>query len=365
MIEKILKRLYKSYIKRRYHIKSAADLLASEFLEDYKKYPFFLTLKIHSYGFSVTNWLLLGLNDSNYRNYVSDIQYYGLHPLNGRFTAWIDDKLTLKYILAGTELNNYMPKYYFQIDSLGNILPLMDYCNSKSRCNTQDILTLLRDKKVLALKLVAGSLGEGFYKLECKNDKYFVNGICMDEDRVTKEIESLREYLVMEFLRPHQDLARICSKTVNTIRYLLGRIDGNLVPLMQFIRFGTQASSFVDNYNAGGVLCYINDVGEFENGNIIDVINLKNKEIEYHPDNQERLLGKIPKWKEVGKICDLFNKNFPQLDYLGIDVVITDKDEIKILEINSLTSLDRFVIGGNVTNDNLCKFFCNRLGLNK
>lgn len=37
--------------------------------------------------------------------------------------------------------------------------------------------------------------------------------------------------------------------------------------------------------------------------------------------------------------CRAFHKQFPQLEYLGIDFVVTSNDKVKILEINSLTSI--------------------------
>ena len=66
------------------------------------------------------------LTEDNYRDYLSDFDYYRMHPLNkGGYSRWIDDKLTFKYILS--KYNEFLPEYYAEIDLGGNIAWLMDY----------------------------------------------------------------------------------------------------------------------------------------------------------------------------------------------------------------------------------------------
>lgn len=119
-----------------------------------------------------------------------------------------------------------------------------------------------------------------------------------------------------EYLSPHKDLAKFCPNTVNCIRYLTGRLNGKLVPLISFIRFGTAESKFVENYNAGGVLCYIDDQGEFNEGNVLDRCKFSNSKIFYHPDNGEKLYGKIPLWEDIKNVVKIIDTTFPQLEYL-------------------------------------------------
>lgn len=284
-----------------------------------------------------------------------------MHPLNGRFTVWIDDKLTLKYLFAGSELDCYMPRYYFHIDSLGRVLCLMDSEVKSGSVSYETVADLLREKKELAIKRAAGSLGEGFYKAEFQNGVFFINGKQMSEKEFCGILKGLKDYLVTEYLHPHGELAQYCPNTVNSIRYLLGRTDGELAVLKSFIRFGTKRSGFVENYNAGGVLCYLDQKGRFSKGNILDWNLRKNQVISNHPDNGKELKGTIPKWDEISKVGKLLETHFPQLTYLGIDIVITDKEEVKILEINSLTSLDALQMDGSILDSPAGEFFKERL----
>jgi hypothetical protein len=289
---------------------------------------------------------MLELTSQNYKEYLSQTQYYAMHPLNGRFSAWIDDKLTLKYLCAGTALDAYMPEYYFQIDEKGNALPLMDHKTNDPISG--GIVALLQEKSELAVKRLAGSIGEGFYKAEYKNGEYRLNGKTMSEAEFRQQIAALRNYLVIEYLHPHEEMARFCPDTVNCIRCLLGRMDGKMQPIVRFIRFGTKASGFVENYNAGGVLCYLDENGRFTEGNCIDPQTGKNKVIRYHPDYGTELKGSIPLWDKILLANRELDRYFPQLNYIGIDYVVTDKNEVKILEINSLSSLDTLEMKGSV-----------------
>lgn len=364
MIKKIAKKAYILFLKARWGMRGpGVFMLADSYLKDYRdgKVSFGKIFGMHRRGFTVPDWRYLGLNKQNCAGYLSNVQYYGMHPLNGRYSAWIDDKLTLKYLCAGTELDQYMPEYYFHISAGGDILCLPDCPVKKEAAAVEDIAALLRQKGELALKKVAGSIGEGFYRAEYSGGNYLLNGRMLKEESFCSEIASLREYLVTEFLKPHRELAGYCSDTVNCIRYLLGARGGKTLLLKGFIRFGTRQSGFVENYNAGGVLCYLNADGEFSGGNVVNIESSENRLIREHPDTGRRLEGKIPLWENIVEACRAFHKQFPQLEYLGIDFVVTSNDKVKILEINSLTSLDTIQLDGSILESEAGAFFRERM----
>lgn len=350
ILKKIFKKLYIKRLCKKWQIKeTSANLLAGKFLKDYKqrKFSFAYIHKIHKYGYSIDDWRFCGLTKENHREFLSTAQYYGIHPINGRHSKWIDDKLTLKYLCHGTPMQEYMPRYYYEIDEKGAIIPLMD-CPQGAR-TIESIIKTLQEEGCLAIKLIAGSIGEGFIKAEFITGKYFLNGKEFSELDFIQKITSLRNYLITEYFRPHQDLSKFCPNTCNAIRYLIGRMpDGSMKMLKSFIRFGTIKSGFVENYNAGGVLCYIDENGEFNEGNIANLDARLNLKISQHPDTKEKLEGRIPLWDKIVKSAKLLGEVFPQMQYLGIDYVITDADQVKIIEINSLSSLDALQLDGSI-----------------
>ena len=359
-VKKIVHKVYQIWLRVRWKMGAGgASLLGEAFLSDYerKKLPAGQIWKIHAKGFTVADWCLMGVTLDNCKDFLATRDYYRLHPVNGEFNHWIDDKLTLKYLCAGTKLDRYMPKYYYQIDSRGRIMCLMDAPEVKHEPTAGDIARLLEQERTLAIKLVAGSVGTGFYKGEYRDGRYALNGEEMEQEAFCKAIEKLRDYIVIEYLQPHEELAAYCPDTVNCIRYLTGRINGRLQMLKGYIRFGTKQSGFVENYNAGGVLCYLGTDGSFTKGNIMSESGLKNQTVTIHPDSSKELRGIIPMWEEVERAVEQFDLHFPQLRYMGLDFVITSDHKVKVLEINSLTSVDGFQLDGPVYKTNAAEFY--------
>lgn len=338
--------------------------LAGSFLKDFKhsRLGFKEIIDIHDKGFTVEDWMFCRINDKNYRDYMSSAQYMSLHPINGEYSKYIDSKLDLKKLCLNTQLNKYLPDYYFQIDRNGNLIALSECPIEYKAATLKDILDLLEIKKELAIKVLSGSLGEGFIKAEFKDGKYILNGENLDKEECISRIKGLRNYLITEYLQPHIDIAKVFPYTTNTIRYLVGIDDGNVITIKKFIRFGTKTSNFVDNYAAGGVLCFINDYGKFNVGNILNEDKSSNVEILYHPDTGSLLNGEIPLWKCIENITKEFCSTFPQFRYLGFDYVVTSNNKIKILEINSLTSLDALQFDGSILQGNAGSFFKKLLG---
>lgn len=327
-----------------------ASLLGGVFVQDYRKHKnhLFEVHSIHHKGFTWDDWHVDGLTKENCAGYLKSAEYYAMHPLNGDYSHWIDDKLTLKYLCAGTELDRYMPKYYYQIDENGNVLTLSDAPNP-GKSSASNIITLLESIGELAIKRVSGSLGEGFYKASFQKGKYYLNSTEYTRDALQDRLIELKDYLITEYLHPHQDMVPYSSDTVNTIRYLIGRnTSGKMELIKTYVRFGTEASGFVENYGAGGVLCFISKDGEFNSGNMLNLGTMQNQRLQKHPDTGVDLKGKIPLWVEIQKAADAFGDYFPQMNYLGLDFAVTNRNEVKVLEINSLTSLDTLQLEGSI-----------------
>ena len=227
----------------------------------------------------------------------------------------------------------------------------------------KDILALLRSEQVLAVKLITGSIGRGFYKCEYRDGVIYVNDAETSEEGFETFLAGLKNYIVMEFLRPHEELAAFWPDTANTLRYLICRIDGEDHMLKSFIRFGSSKTGAVENFNSGGVLCYIDDNGVFDGGYIIDSSKKKLSSVfvEKHPDTEKSLKGVIPHWAEICKAAIDIAKYLPETKYLGYDFVVTDKDEVKLLEINSLTSLDAIQLDKSILETEVGKRFFSSL----
>ena len=336
--------IYHSFVCKFYKMKSFRGgwMLTHLYIQDYKqgKVPVWKIIKAHFRGWSYSDWAILGLTDANFMDYLSTRDYCSLHPLNGEYSYWIDDKLTLKYILYGTAAGKYMPDYYFLLEKNGNVVPLMDVPDEYRNQGFIGVTSLLEEKSKLAFKAVKGSLGIGFYKAEFDGTTYFLNGESLSKSDFMVRIKELKGYLITEYLSPHPDIAKFCNKSVGCLRYLVGRrLNGDLQEIYSFMRFGTEKSKYVENYNSGGVLAILTD-GNYSFGNVLDFNLQRNVVVNRHPDTGIEIKGKIPHWDEVKRAVYTIAEVMPQLSYMGIDFCITDDDRVKVIEINSLTSLD-------------------------
>ncbi len=286
-------------------------------------------------GFLSTKIDFYGLTEDNYKNYLSDFNYYGLHPINGTFSHWIDDKLTIKHLLSPFSEN--LPKYYYHIYN-GELLRLPD-CPEDIETSPAGVINLLKEKKSLALKPQAGSKGEGFIKLSYDEGTFAIDHHRTSENTI---IESITEWikndevglLITEFLLPCRELSKIWGHSANTLRISVLR-ENNASPslIYAYIRFGTEKTGSIDNANAGGVSCQIDlDSGEFSKGLILE--NNRLVKCKTHPDTGALMEGFIPYWEVIKTKIIQISKQIPQIVYMGFDIIVTD-DGFKIIEINS------------------------------
>jgi hypothetical protein len=305
----------------------------------------FLSDKINFYG----------LTEENFTDYLPDFDYYRLHPINGYFSKWIDDKLTLKYILS--PFSKYIPDYYYLINKNG-ITKLMD-CPKELGTDKDDIINLLKTKKYLAAKLVSGSFAEGFYKLSYE-DIFYINNKPVDAIAI-KDLFSKWEnivaggYIITEYLHTNSELGKIWNNTPNTLRIMTIRINNKESRIVSaFMRFGTKKTGVVDNASVGGVACRVDiETGRFFDGRVID--NDRLIECKYHPDTKALMEGILPYWNLIKKTISDIGDYIPQLKYMGYDVIITDEG-FKIIEINSHQGI-KF-------HQYYCPFFKNQLSSN-
>lgn len=294
-----------------------------------------LKTKIWAYkkGFLSSRTNTYQIDELNYRDHMPDFDYYKLYPIDDKYSAWIDDKLTMKYIFS--PFDEYLPKYYFQLED-NEILKLID-CPSDIDCTTSGIIDFLKKEGILALKIISGSLGEGFYKLSYANDTFYINTKACEMEDVETLFSSLKGYLITEYVKAHDSINKIYDITPNTLRIQVIR-DENKKPKIigSFIRFGTQKSGILETPVAGGIIAGI----DLKNGNIFNpniIINNDLINIKLHPDTNENLEIIIPKWDDIKSKIEEISSYTPQLTYLGFDIIITNKG-FKIIEINSLTA---------------------------
>lgn len=287
-------------------------------------------------GFALSDLNLYGAENlkQHKKDYLSARDYYKLHPINGAYSVWIDDKMTTKYVLA--KYNQYLPEYYFQLEK--NRTMRLGDCPKTYSADLDGVLDLLKDKKLLAAKRLWGAGGVGFYRLAYQDGQFLLTGKPVSEEELRKFLAGLESYLILEFIENHRAIREIWPESTNTMRVLMANCDGKLVLMRSFIRFGNANSNGVDNAHAGGIESVIDeDTGKILFTQSQDVYGTPTK-ITRHPDSGVSFDIQIPRWEEIISKLEEICMEYPQLRYWGFDVAVTE-DSFKILEINSLSGL--------------------------
>ena len=287
-------------------------------------------------------------NEATRNNYYADFDYFMAHPLNNHFAIWINDKLTLKYMLNVDGLKNYIPEYYLYVENDGHYSYLMDSPAEVDK-DADYLLNLLKAKKHLALKPNNGAGGKGFFGLEYSNDTILKNGTPISIEEFNELKSELNGYIVTEFIEQIAELDDVLSGTDCALRIILYKTVSGFAEqqpdykcLIAYGRFGSSRSDSASNLCHGGLAVRINwDTGEFEGGfrgNTEFWGSEGAAGFDKHPDTKIAVDGMpIPNWDIVRNgllsICNYLSS----LDFFGMDVIIT-QDGFKLCEINSAPS---------------------------
>lgn len=297
-------------------------------------------------GFSDITIGVCGITKNNYKGFLSNKDYIANHPYNGPYTSIIDNKLYLPMFLH--RYKEYIPKYYFFIDECG-LLPLEDCTipppHGSVRIPVSAFFEILGEQKILCLKHTHSSLGKGFMLVTQEGENFFLNKAPIDKGKLEKLILSMYQYIVTEYVVQHPYASAVCSTSLNTLRLLCvwDEEKKEFFLARSFHRFGSNGN-IVDNIGSGnGILAFV----DVEKGTLTadGVINNNNSGDIYvkdlvHPDRNIKLAGmRIPHFQEIkSKVLEICNNN-SFMRYMGFDIAVT-KNSFKIIEINSLSSLD-------------------------
>ena len=319
------------------------DLAAFETTDEQKKWAM-------ERGFYPGRIELYGLNEDNYKNYLPDWNYFMVHPLNHHFRKWVDDKLTLKYVLNSGDGIDTMPDYYLYVENDGTYTYLMDAPKNIVK-DKNFIRNLLAQKGILMMKPNSGtSGGRGIIKLELLDDIIYENNKPIDESRFKNILSHLENYIVTEYAFQHSELAAIWSESECTLRIIMVKMPrddsysfSEWSCIVSYARFGSSVSGGTSNLSSGGI-----GIGFDFNTGMYNEFGIRYKKfcedgvwkLYEHPDTKMVWKNaRLPNWTLVKKRIESICNQISSLDYLGFDVIITE-DGMTICEINTHPACD-------------------------
>lgn len=319
---------------------------------------------------------LYGLTDENYQSYLPDFGYFMLHPINHHFRIWVNDKLSLKYVLSSNGCEDTMPEYYLYVENDGTYTYLMDAPEDIKK-DKDFILNLLKKKGTLAIKPNSGtSGGRGFLKLQYEDGKIIENNKLISHEEFERTITELKNHIVTEYAYQHKDIAKIWPSSECTLRVIMVKVPDtnkyaplNWQCIVSYARFGTSVSGGASNLSSGGI-----GIGfDFETGKFND-FGIRYKRFcpdgiwkcTEHPDTHVIWHNEsLPNWSFVKNKILHVCKHISSLDYLGFDVIITPNG-LKFCEINTHPAADyEQVMCAPILSSEKAKRFFDHKGLGK
>ena len=289
-------------------------------------------------GFLASSAYAYGLDEENYAEYLSDYDYYKSWPLNSWSRIWVDDKLTLKYMLSGTVYSHLMPAYYFYSTKDG-LRELIDN-PYKGKQDIATLVNVLKDKGALACKPNNGTMSQGFFKLSYKNGLFFINDKEIAEQQIQKIVSEHVNYIYTEYIYPNSKFAKIYP-LIHTLRVMVVNPHGNDPRIVGgYMRFGTAThgeANYSDvttenappyNYNAE-LDIYTGHIGNAKAIYFNKVIDMP-----CHPETHVLADTQIDNWQEAEEAALGLSKYFFNCEWMGFDFGLTTKG-LKLMEINT------------------------------
>lgn len=289
---------------------------------------------LYDYGLATYKAKWYGITKENCNRFLSDYDFYNPENyLNMRFTFWYDHKLSTYYLLR--PFIDSMPIHYYYAQK-GAYLPLdRRFVKEGYSHSCEDVISLIKAKTLIA-KACKGGHGEGLYKLAYINGGFQINQQPADVFEVKKVLEGLDDYIITEFVSPHDDLVRIVGEdnfAVVRLTIFYDQQDGPQLTSAR-VRLGCKKAGIRTDYDG---TIYVGLT--LEDGKMFGPL-IRKDEYHYdacptHPDTGVAFDNNvIPNWDKLLDLISEVSKYVPMTPQLDFDIVPTNQG-FAILEINS------------------------------
>jgi len=257
----------------------------------------------------------LQLTEDNYKNTISARDYAYLYPLNGIYSKWISDRITIDSIFK--PFRDKMPECYYHILKRNAETLIIPLRNDGDTLN--DVLSKVKEKKKVAL--ADTRLGKT-KRIEWKDSKFYAD----DNELTEKEFERMLyssgdSIVIMEAVEPSEEFK---GSIISIIAY--NEQGDNLTVGESYITFDglyedkkKKAYAYIDQTSGK-----ISDAVFVEKG--------KRIKAEKYFYNQKPFPVEVPYWDEIKTTVDDIGRFVPQLEFFGLQIMICEGG-FKIVEI--------------------------------
>ena len=293
------------------------------------KLPLRTKLKYNWLGFTDRDYVAFDLENNDYHQYISYWERLGLESINGRFGSIVGEKVLFERLFGSVV---HVPHVYCWIKK--------KTCIDPNTGKIVDVLQVIREQgQVIVKPTRSNGGGAGIHLISFKEQEYCFDGVKFGEEKVKEKIESLEDYIIVQFIQQAKYSSEIFPHTANSIRIATGRWkDGHVSLLFAFHRFGSSTTGAVDNMSSGGIFAFVDENGILSKGKHYS--DLK-EELDVHPDTGAQIEGTaIPDWNSLKTLFINAHQRLPYFTFLAWDVVIDKNNVAYALEVNKGSDLE-------------------------
>lgn len=311
------------------------------------------------HGFLSQADVIYTVDEQSRWQYLSAYQRELTRPINGRWRAALENKLLFHYLL--NSFDAHRSAVYGHLNR-GRFALVDAPENGSATVHESDTLpTETADATVaaaqvadwleadgrLVLKPIHGVSGNRIFVCSWTDGIIRVNGEEISAAEFEELVSSLDEYLICKFIEQADYAAELFPDSANTLRVLTMWDPDTDEPFIAATvhRIGTNRSAPLDNWSRGGLSAAIDlDTGELSEG----VQYPYDGRLEWHathPDTGAAIAGaQVPDWPTIRARIEAFAAGFPQLPYVGWDLVVTGEGEFTVIEGNRCSGVRVFQV---------------------
>ena len=313
----------------------------------------------YRHGFMPATVEHFGIKRGNLKQFISERDYLYLRPMNGTYNKWLGDIVTIRNIFK--PFKQYLPDCYYQItrrDGKMFIIPLAD-CPTDGY-EVEDVFAVIKEKgEALLTDLNCSKYMIMKYSEEAG---YTMNGEAITEKGFEEWFyERKKTYVLMENVKPIKEFEGTNEYRSNFVRLYVFNDGGNTPTIGNaFYRINDENKIYAE---------IDRETGAYKGGrsySLEDDMLIPHKVI---PSTGAPIEGVIPCWTEITEMVDRLCRFVPQIEFMGMDIVITedgykiikmvnnpsypkthplDRELVKFFKVKLKQKKDNFKKGGNV-----------------
>lgn len=226
--------------------------------------------------------------------------------INNKYVRELNDKNYFKFIdnkvLFNESYNQFLKRDWLDL----------------RKTSLEDFSKFIESKKYVMAKTIDLCCGKGIEKIEYNSN--------INLENLYNNLKKNKQFLIEEYVCQHKDLNKLYPESVNTLR-IVTLLKNNVVNVVFVgLRIGN-LGNVVDNFNHGGLLAYINKLGQIE----YPAIDKNGEYYNIHPYTNTKIVGyNIPMFDEAINFAKELALVIPQIKYAAWDIAITNNGPVVI-----------------------------------